>query len=126
MNRVIRIATALVFLCTMSLFSQIWYSTGAVSVYVAGGCGGPDLPFSVGVCCRVSYGTTLPVASRYFHNGITEMSGAPIFAIGPTWPLTEERSTVRLFLQRSRNLLKCSQLNDSGPHLCLRELRHSE
>jgi len=28
--------------------AQTRYSTGAVSVYVANGCGGPDLPFSVG------------------------------------------------------------------------------
>ncbi len=30
-------------------YSQMRYSTGAVSIYVAGGCGGPDLPLSVGV-----------------------------------------------------------------------------
>jgi hypothetical protein len=49
MNRVVRIVIALAVLCTVSLFAQIEYSTGAVSVYVAGGCGGPDLPLSVGV-----------------------------------------------------------------------------
>lgn len=49
MSRTIRIVIALSVLCSASGMAQIRYSTGAVGVYVAGGCGGPDLPFSVGV-----------------------------------------------------------------------------
>jgi hypothetical protein len=49
MARSLRILITLPVLLSASLIAQLKYSTGAVSVYVAGGCGGPDLPYSVGV-----------------------------------------------------------------------------